>query len=347
MRQAVFFGVLASTLALGSACGSDGDDDGDVLSGGSSPATTQGGAETGGGSDGDPGTSSGADGSTGPGSEESSGGETTEAMPPGDDHTHFDSECMKPGVVGCRSWRVQSEIDEDAHSSGNSIQPGDANYPVYDAEVDGARVPVIDGMGLAQLRYAFARVSGSVWVQYEMRLDAIVFSDPIFSGLGMKLWRAEDDTQAGCNDRRRITHNIGYGSESEIYHRDGCNVGEVRLEDAEGNIDLQPGGETSCMYKGTEPHPECFRWQGDTWIRFTYHFDFAGQMLHIWAFRADDDAPRKIVEFPVDGWEGNWGMDTAGVWTHSTSRGHGNWPVVPDFNLYGRNEIISTEEIAR
>ncbi len=259
-----------------------------------------------------------------------------------EDHEHFDAECELPGVVTCRSWRVQAEIDEDDYGPAD---PGDENYPTYDPWLDAVRISVVSGEALSQVRHEFPHTSGSVWLQYEMRIDEVVFTDT-FEDLGMKLWRAQDDTKAGCTDERRLTHNVGFGPFAHVYHRDGCGVPEVRDESGD-EIDDQPGGDTQCLYNGTAPHPACFRWKGDTWIRLTYHMDFAGQNLRIWARRADDGLLFQIVEFPVEDWNDSFGVDVAGPWLHSTSRTHGNWPQqLPTFSVYARNMIVSTESIA-
>ena len=260
-----------------------------------------------------------------------------------DPTAHFESERLRPGVVGSVSWRTQAEIDRDA-SGGND--PGDPAYPTYDPNHDAARIPIIAEEPMTQLRYNFPHVSGSVWVQYEMKLGPTFFTAP-FDPHGMKLWRAQDNTKAECNDERRITMNIGFDTAPHVYHRDGCAIpdGEVRVMTPDG-YDEQPGGETRAIWGMNEPHPIAFRWAPDTWIRLTYHFDFANDMLHIWAMRYDDGVTRKIVEFAVPDWNAGFGMDVAGPWMHSTSRTHGHWdPNMPTAFIFARNQIISTQPI--
>lgn len=261
-----------------------------------------------------------------------------------DSNAHFDFERAKPGVVAAVSWRNQSEIDADEYG-GNS--PGDPAYPTYDATIDAARLGIIDGQNLSQLRHAFPFVNGSVWTQHEIMLDPVLLTNT-FDGLGMKLWRWRDDTKTECNDERRLTTNIGYGPDALVYHRDGCPLpeGEVRVMTPQNVLDFQPGGETQCLYRRDEPHPDCFRWAPGVWLRLTYHFDFGGRTLHIWARRMDEDVPRKIVEFSVPDWNSNYGFDLCGIWLHSTSRTHGEWPSgLPDAYIWARNMIISTQPI--
>jgi hypothetical protein len=263
-------------------------------------------------------------------------------------HEHFTVACEQSGVVACRSWRDQMQIDADVFKFDDTIVPGTPAYPVYDAVTDSARIGVAEGYELAQLRYKFPRVSGSVWSQYEMMIDPIMFTEA-YEGLEMKMFRWEDSTEIGCADERRLTMNVGYGeTHPYVYHRDGCEIPdrEVRTR-INGKQDSQPGGETSCVYKADTPHPNCFRWAGGVWMRLTYHFDFANQKLHIWAMRFDDGVVKKIVEFNVPGWDSSWGMDVAGAWIHSTSRIHDGWPTnLVQGHVYVRNMLVSTQPIS-
>lgn len=277
-----------------------------------------------------------------------SGGDSEDTGPgiglgAGAGNAHFEAERQKPNVVGSVSWRTQSEIDRDAHGSND---PGDPAYPLYDSSTDAAKLPILDGEPLTQLRYGFPFVSGSVWTQHEIMLDPVLFTGP-YDDYGMKLWRWEDDDKNECTDERRLTMNVGFDEAPHVYHRDGCPIpdGEVRVETPSG-YDEQPGGETTCIWGENAPHGTCFRWAPGVWVRLTYHFDFAGKKLHIWARRFDEEAVYKIVEFDVPDWNADYGFKTAGAWLHSTSRTHGNWDSgLPPAYVYARNMIISTSPI--
>lgn len=259
---------------------------------------------------------------------------------------HFDTERAKPGVVGAVSWRNQTEINRDHHGS-NDV--GDPAYPLYDPTFDAAKMFIMDGEPLSQLRLEFPFVSGSVWTQHEIMLGPVLFTEE-YDPYGMKLWRWEDPDKIECTDERRLTMNVGFDDAPHVYHRDGCPIpdGEVRVWNNSYNAwDEQPGGETSCIWEENIPHPQCFRWAPGVWVRLTYHFDFTGKMLHIWARRFDSETTYKIVEFAVPDWNSNYGFSVAGAWLHSTSRTHGNWDSgLTTAHIYARNMIISTNPIA-
>lgn len=259
-------------------------------------------------------------------------------------HPHFEHEINQSGVVAFCTWRSQGTIDATEYG-GN--RPGDPAFPQYDAGVDGAKMIIMDGEDLSQLRYNFPFTNGSVWTQHEMMLDPILFTAP-YDPLGMKIWRWRDDFEVECNDERRLTMNVSFGQQPHIYHRDGCAIPdrEVKIPLSNGDYDLQPGGDTQCLYRSFVPHPNCFRWASGVWVRLTYHFDFNNGRLHIWAMRFDENVTRKIVDFAVPDWDGNWGFNKSGPWIHSTSRTHNEWPSgLPTGYIYARNLIISTQPI--
>jgi len=225
---------------------------------------------------------------------------------------------------------------------------GDPAYPLYDACLEAGKLFIMDGQPLPQLRFEFPFVSGSDWTQHEIMLGPTLFTND-YTPYGMKLWRWEDPDKIECTDERRLTMNVGFDTAPHVYHRDGCPIpdGEVRVWNTAADAwDEQPGGETSCIWEANAPHPECFRWAPGVWVRMTYHFDFVGKTLHIWARRFDEETTYKIVEFSVPDWNNNYGFRVAGAWLHSTSRTHGNWDSgLPTAHIYARNQIISTNPI--
>ena len=130
-------------------------------------------------------------------------------IPPGSgtlDHVaHFARESAKPQVVAAVSWRNQADIDRDA----SKIDRGDPVFPVYDPEMDAAKVTIKVGHPLTQLRNRFEWVGGTtplspdpeqpdldlsptgeVWAQYEIMYDSVLLG-PRYNqpGMGLKSWR--------------------------------------------------------------------------------------------------------------------------------------------------------------
>jgi|GEM_PF-3333254 len=299
------------------------------------------------------------------------------------DHAHYEREKVKSGVASYASYRVpagevwveEQRVDGRSWDEVRNTDPGDADYPFYDASIDGLKIPVVVGEKSAQKqlrrRFPDQRINGSFWNQVEMMpSNAFIFE---WDG-GYKLYRWEDEEE-GVGDKRILTTNCGAGNgaDTALYHRDGEKVWQRNLQ-ADGSIEFdrkrevrirydfeddptlneQPGGETSVWYRGNLPSdtddPERdkpgFYWSADVWHRITWHFDTKNGLLHCWAQKlsGSDTKVYKVLEFPIEHWKGNtrFGVTRCGFWGHSTSGVVGN-----GVTWWGyRNLIVSSKEIA-
>ena len=296
------------------------------------------------------------------------------------DHSLYETEKLKPGVVSYASYRTPPGVDwlEEQHVDGRSYDnvrgadAGDANYPVMDRDVDGLKIFVQNGVGdqQTQIRRIFEdlRIKGNVHCRYDIRPSAAFLND--WDG-GFKLMRAED-SQNGVGDKRILTQNrsAGNGDFSQVYYRDGEGVWERESDGAGGSrrrsgsdkrevriwyaddpptIDNQPGGDTHVWRENRDPLGDGkpgFYFSPDTWHRFTEHYNFSEGKFECWVQKLEgsDTNIYKVIDFPIEHWKNSpqAGMDRFGFWGHSTSGVHGNGVT---FWWY-RNLIISREPIA-
>ena len=232
------------------------------------------------------------------------------------DHTLFNTEKVKPGVVLGRSYRTQAEINADWYILEPSvIKAGDPGSAYYNANIDGACLPIIANTPLGNLRNTFPSTGGDVWVQYEIYLLQALY-DYTFSWDGSKLFRIH--TASGCSDSRLMTNYWVPWDNDQMWWEGYCGEGTVR-----------PG------YKPT----------GDKWTRITTRLNFVNGYIEAWATDVDFGQTIKLFKSNAT-YTGNERIDGAWPMLHSQTRDDHGSGDHPAFFVGYRNIIVSTQPIA-
>ncbi len=238
-----------------------------------------------------------------------------------DQHNHFETERVKPGVAFSRSYRTQAEVDLDWFTSGSVIPPGSPDAGRYDPSLDGAAIPIIYGKTLGQLRKnnGFPGISGDVWIEYEIYIPQAFYDFDFVTWDSMKLfriWKPKD----GCNDEVFMTTTwVGHENDT-FWFRGHC-----------GMTNYKPG----------------YQIPGDRWTRLLMHLNMNTKLYEVWAIDVQLDTAKKIFSIVEPGMP-NTTINKASPILHSTSRNHSGdqGPAYPDFFVAYRNLLVSTKPIA-
>ena len=252
-----------------------------------------------------------------------------------DDHTHFDTEKVKPGVRFVRSYRVQSEIDEDWYCSDWAIIPGDPEAGYYDSVKDGAKLQWHYDLPLPELRncsrdaygeqsYTCQRGTNDVWVQWEMQLsqaylDAVITGDDGLPWDNCKLFRIMADNGVTVDDRFLTAH-------------------------WEQNALVSDALEWAGSYSNIGDNNTTFSFPGDTWVRYTVHIDLDGDHLEAWCMPLGGNIIKTLDVNPsFTGSE-----EVFGAWPllHSSMKVHHPTTTPHYFEFWYRNVIVSNDPIA-
>lgn len=199
----------------------------------------------------------------------------------------FEERCADPAVLACYGFDTSGELDALANLSGFSDPTFDG---VTFAEGDGAmHMDVLEGSGPDTSGSATLPFNGTVgvgetlYLQWRQRFSAS-FLDAEYDANGWKqLIIHENTSNAGCSDSEIVVTNQGESRDFPIvYH--ACNVFHAPRENpVDGNqyeFDLQPGGDTRCLYSWmengldfTEPSDDvdevaCIAYHPDEWMTF-------------------------------------------------------------------------------
>jgi hypothetical protein len=232
--------------------------------------------------------SSGAGASTGVGAgnstSSSSGAGASGGVPSG---VSFEERCGAPEVMACYAFDASNDVAAVVNDSGFSA-------PAFDgamfAEGGGAlQMDVVEGSGPDTSGSATLPFDGTVgvgetlYLQWRQRFSAS-FIDEAYDANGWKqLIIHENTSTAGCSDSEIVVTNDGESRDFPIvYH--ACNVFHAPRENpVDGNqfeFDLQPGGDTRCLYSWiensldfTEPSDDvdevaCIAYHPDEWMTF-------------------------------------------------------------------------------
>jgi hypothetical protein len=197
-------------------------------------------------------TASGAGGSTSSGSSTSTGGSGSGGAPSG---VPFEERCAAAEVLAC--FGFDSAADTDPYLSDSGFSPPEHDGTTY-AEGAGAihmRVEPgsgADTSGSATLDFPPGVGVGEVlYVQWRQRFSAS-FIETTYEANGWKQLLVHENTStAGCSDSEIVVTNQGEDRDFPIvYH--ACNVFHSPVENpVDGDIyehDLQPGGDSRCLY---------------------------------------------------------------------------------------------------
>ena len=232
------------------------------------------------------------------------------------DHTHFNTEKVKPGVVFGKSYRTQAEINADWFILEPSvIKAGDPGSAYYNSNIDGACLPIIANTPLGNLRNAFPSTGGDVWYQFEIYFQQAAYDWDIIWDAS-KVFRIH--TASGCSDERLMTIYWVVWANDQMWWEGYCGEGTVRPD-----------------YKPT----------GDKWTRITTRLNFTGGYIEAWATDVNSGQTIKLFKSNAS-YTGNERIDGAWPLLHSQTRDdHGTGDHPPFFVGY-RNIIVSTQPIA-
>lgn len=298
-----------------------------------------------------------------------------------DDHSHFDAESAKPGVILSVPFRSDSDITRYSQGLSNDCTS-------YDSSEDAANIVFSDGSSdmCTQVRPVFGQqltqVGDELWVQWETKWDSGWSEDTGDLRTHKAFQLADGGTRGEVGSggiKFEIKSNYGkvdttaIGTPSFRVYRwsdtDGDNGGDLRDYScpygAYGNG--QPGGETWLDNKnsgfGADDHlanmdeaychediDNPFVYLTDTWIRFTVKFTKAsnGERVTVWM---DDGQNGPVIVL------GSLNQDGTGFWIdYNDDEGFNQFWFEFDSsqetmspgtrNVYFRNLIVSTEEIA-
>jgi len=232
------------------------------------------------------------------------------------DHTHIEAEKAKPGAVFSKSYRTLAEINPDWFILEPSvIKAGDPGSAYYNANIDGACLPIIANTPLGSLRNTFPSTGGDVWYQYEIYfLQA--FYDYAFSWDGSKTFRIH--TASGCSDERLMTNYWVPWENDQMWWEGKCGEGTVR-----------PG----------------YKPPGDKWTRITTRLNFIDGYIEAWATDVESGQTIKLFR-SVAAYTGNERIEGAWPMLHSQTRDDHGSGDHPTFFIGYRNIIVSTHPIA-
>jgi len=251
------------------------------------------------------------------------------------DHTHFDTEKVKPRVVFYESYRTQTTINRDWYNFDN-IQPGSANAAWYNTNIDGAALPIRYNVGVGELRnlqtaqssdtFGFAPVGGSVWVQYEIYFQQNFLDWAwVNNNFAPKVFRVfAPKAQGACPDGEDRLMTVFW-----VNWLNDCLMWETYCGTCNDQTQIRPG------YKPL----------GDRWLRFTDHYDFTQKKLDVWATDLLTGNTQQLISCSSMGYDGTEKIKAADPTIHLSSGSQPGGPH-PDFFIGYRNIIVSTQQIA-
>ena len=251
------------------------------------------------------------------------------------DHSHFDSERIKNGVIFHRSWRSQAEIDSDWWTYKRTIPAGAPNSAWYDKKLDGALLPIRNIRGkditLGALgkkgHFEVFSSSNTIWIQYEQYMQQ-AFYDNILSQANfdsMKLTRIKMPKRI-CKERpseTRLLTTTWLGSKG--------NSVEVAVS-------------SGCFGFPSQGINTNYVLEGDSWTRVTIQLDIAGDKIKIWFTNISTGSTTEVfsmkVQFPP-----SVSINAFRAQLQSTSRNHKPGSTPYNYFVGYRNLIISTDKI--
>ena len=207
----------------------------------------------------------------------------------------FESRCQAEGVVACYALNSVAEIERHRNYY------DDAPRIVHDPSMQGARFTIpplspantsgnltVDFSAMQQLYFAFD-------VYYPR-----AFLNHRFSG--GKGWKTVvlGHGSAGCAPNEVVFTNSWHRSFPQAYYMCGAFNG-VRTENPFGDniyeFDLQPGGDTQCLYSGDLRDKPCQDYIADRWVTYQLHVDARSGRLEAWQTVAG--ATTKLLDYAM------------------------------------------------
>ena len=189
------------------------------------------------------------------------------------------------------------------------IDPGYSCVPdaVFDSSEDAGRLSIGTKCGAnsaGDFRFSWPTQTGELWVQYRFKQEEEYLKKAKDYGLPhpkmMVLWEGANS----CTSDQFTQTNAYYRGFPQWY--EACGSGAVNVKQADGDYDLQPGGDSACYYRSptSRPPKECVYYKGE-WATFTYYFDLDGSKhggkpwVDAW-IQYDGESRVKILSFGLN-----------------------------------------------
>jgi hypothetical protein len=247
-----------------------------------------------------------------------SGLEVDEEFPTRDDGASFSDLCSDSGVLFCQGFdtlppNVVSKGGEGIFVNGTrtcdeAVWP--QNCPTLDNGTLKFTVPSQSGTSASGLYYAnFADISGdsimpgeTVFWRWKQRFSRQFLETVFVGGGGWKQGMIGDPDDWSCSNNEVVIingYNRGY---PQMYHACGLYEGFDTSVGAY-DFDLQPGGETSCLFNTKGGGPECFGYVADEWMQFQIGIEYATDgkdRVQLWAAREGASDWTHLIDHSLD-----------------------------------------------
>jgi hypothetical protein len=254
----------------------------------------------------------------------------------------FTQKCTQAGVLKCYKFTDQASVDAVYQLASAK------KAAVYDSAQAAAKLFIpsqsganTSGTFLFNHPVVEHGVPGNdqYWMQYRVYIPQD-FLDYKFPETSWKVFVAYHAASCGGDE---FTQTNGYlRGFPQFYETCGANaVNELNPGGVAGQFDLQPGGDTACLYnKSSTSIKPCFKYKGNTWTTFTVHLDLTARKAEVWA-QHDGEAVVKIID-----WKLTTTKKVSSIYFGPYMTRKDETKVHPEFNMYYQNIIISKNPIS-
>lgn len=245
--------------------------------------------------------------------------------------TDFATLCADGNVIYCQDFNTlptySTNAIEGIFVNGVATGCGDVNLPRVCPEIENGSlkftIPSQSGAGASGQYYVnFAAIGGSsimpgdtVFVRWKQKFSASFLSTYYSGGGGWKQGMLGDPTEASCATNELVVQNTLQRGFPQMYHACGLyqpfEEGDPFKTGQVWEIDYQPGGDidNTCLRSyfnstGTfPPHPDCYRYFPDEWMRFQIGLDYApsgNSRIRLWVARENDTAWTLVIDYSRD-----------------------------------------------
>jgi hypothetical protein len=254
----------------------------------------------------------------------------------------FTQKCTQAGVLKCHKFTDQASVNAVYQQSyAKKAALYDTNMAAAKLFIPSESAADTSGTFLFNHPVVQKGVSGNdqYWMQYRVYIPQD-FLDYKFPETSWKVFVAYH--AASCSGDE-FTQTNGYlRGFPQYYETCGANsVNEVSPNGVVGQYDLQPGGDTACLYStASVSNKPCFRYKGNTWTTYTVHLDLTARKAEVWA-QNDGEALVKIIDWKLTTTEKVSSIYFGPYMTRKDAT-----KVHPEFNMYYQNIIISKNPIS-
>jgi hypothetical protein len=254
----------------------------------------------------------------------------------------FTQKCAQAGVLKCHKFTDQASVNAVYQQSyAKKAALYDTNMAAAKLFIPSESAADTSGTFLFNHPVVQKGVSGNdqYWMQYRVYIpqDFLEYKFPETS------WKVFVAYHAASCSGDEFTQTNGYlRGFPQYYETCGANsVNEVSPNGVVGQYDLQPGGDTACLYStASVSNKPCFRYKGNTWTTYTVHLDLTARRAEVWA-QNDGEALVKIIDWKLTTTEKVSSIYFGPYMTRKDAT-----KVHPEFNMYYQNIIISKNPIS-